>query len=141
MFSKASILAQLDEAAEHGRFMTHQEAQAGHLHAFSDSDRWALAMESYVGEGRYLYVYGNCLLGDIGRNEIHPDKTFWDVLLPLLPGDLPKLLQIDQWNHPDHSLGQKPSQTDTFVMLAEVIKSGDLRDFDPLKLAADSRKA
>lgn len=141
MFSKASILAQLDEAADQGRFMTHREAQAGHLHAFSDSARWALAMESYVDDDKALYVFGNCLDGDIGRHEIHPDKTFWDVLMPLLPADLPKLLQIDQWNHPDLSQKQKPSQTDTFVMLAEVIKSGDLKDFDPLKLAADSRKA
>ncbi|MES1241131.1 MAG: hypothetical protein ABUT39_05880 [Acidobacteriota bacterium] len=42
-----------------------------------------------------------------------------------LPADLPRLLRLDEWNHPDIAEGDLPSESPTFKMLAQVLETGD----------------
>lgn len=42
-----------------------------------------------------------------------------------LPSDLPRLLRLDEWNHPDIAEGDLPSESPTFKMLAQVLETGD----------------
>ncbi len=42
-----------------------------------------------------------------------------------LPRDLPRLLQLDEWNHPDISDGDMPGEHPTFKMIAQVLEAGD----------------
>lgn len=46
----------------------------------------------------------------------------------------PMILQLDEWYHPQLSLGELPSQTETFRMLAEVLVTGDVSRYAPTKL-------
>lgn len=43
---------------------------------------------------------------------------------------LPLLLQLDDWHHPDIAAGQLPSDTETFVAAADAVASGDPSFFD-----------
>lgn len=42
-----------------------------------------------------------------------------------LPPDLPRLLRLDEWNHPDIAEGDLPSESLTFKLLAQVLETGD----------------
>jgi hypothetical protein len=42
-----------------------------------------------------------------------------------LPADLPRLLRLDEWNHPDIAEGDLPSESPTFKLLAQVLETGD----------------
>lgn len=46
-------------------------------------------------------------------------------LRKLIPEDLPLLLRLDEWWHPDTCNEELPSQTDTFQMIADVLVSND----------------
>jgi hypothetical protein len=49
-----------------------------------------------------------------------------------LPTGIPKLLQLDKWHHPLFMTRRlKPSQTQVFQMLAEVIATGDVSRYRP----------
>lgn len=48
-----------------------------------------------------------------------------------LPPDLPRLLRLDEWNHPDISDGDMPGEHPTFVMLAKVLETGDPSHYRP----------
>lgn len=48
-----------------------------------------------------------------------------------VPEDLPQVLRLDEWNHPDVSEGEMPSQSPTFQGLAKVLKTGDLTCYRP----------
>lgn len=43
-----------------------------------------------------------------------------------LPDSLIKIMQLDDWHHPDLVTGELPSETETFRQLAEVLVTGDL---------------
>jgi hypothetical protein len=142
MFSKASILAQLDDCVGRLDFMTLEEAQIARIHVFADPDRWALAFESLTDSQNghkqpVLYVYGNCLInatpGRVLLNE--KQSATWEILGNILPGDLPKLMQLDQWYHPDIVQGQLPSQVSTFVLLSEVLWKADPDIYKPVDRA------
>ncbi len=46
-----------------------------------------------------------------------------------IPADLPEVLRLDEWQHPD---GQEPpSGSETFRQVAEVLATGDLRRYSP----------
>jgi hypothetical protein len=47
-----------------------------------------------------------------------------------IPADLPELLQLDAWNHPD-LLHESPSASPTFQLLAKAIVSGVATDYSP----------
>lgn len=51
-----------------------------------------------------------------------------------LPNSLIKIMQLDEWHHPDLVAGELPSETETFRQLAEVLVSGDLSHYKPSEL-------
>jgi len=192
----AEILAQLDEAAkpygdygfpmlDHGYYYPVDQR----LHAFRDTQRWALIFETLGYNPRagdlidVIQKFGNCVgkpgydnddfLGRIdnaqeldeialsdrdwhrasgvsirGRvipipAEARPDMELWDLLRMVVPedrelflateeelrarvpSDLPRLLMLDEWNHPDILSGEKPSESGTFQQLARALVEGD----------------
>ncbi|GAA1623982.1 DUF7003 family protein [Actinoplanes couchii] len=45
-----------------------------------------------------------------------------------IPADLPEIMRLDQWRHPD---GERPSESATFRQLAEVLATGDTGRYAP----------
>ncbi|EWM64142.1 MULTISPECIES: DUF7003 family protein [Micromonospora] len=45
--------------------------------------------------------------------------------------DIPEVLRLDQWNHPDLAGGLRPSESETFRQIADVLTTGDLRRYAP----------
>ncbi len=45
--------------------------------------------------------------------------------------ELPLLLRLDQWHHPDVSAGEMPSKSEAFKMIAEVLATGDASRYKP----------
>jgi hypothetical protein len=48
-----------------------------------------------------------------------------------LPQDLPVMLTIDEWYHPNLAIGQMPSKSETFWQLSKVIAMGDSSFYEP----------
>jgi hypothetical protein len=48
-----------------------------------------------------------------------------------LPADLPRLLRLDEWSHPDVAEGDLPSESPTFKALAQVLETGDAALYRP----------
>lgn len=48
-----------------------------------------------------------------------------------LPSDLPEILTLREWFHPDLAMGQKPSETETFQQLAKVVATRDISHYQP----------
>ncbi len=48
-----------------------------------------------------------------------------------IPSDLSLFLQLDQWNHPDIADDQLPSQSETFIQIAEAIVTGHKTAYQP----------
>jgi len=49
----------------------------------------------------------------------------------LLPPDLPLILRLDEWHHPDLVEGEMPSKNEAFQMIADVLVSGDPGCYKP----------
>lgn len=47
------------------------------------------------------------------------------------PHNLPVWMCLDHWHHPDLAGGERPSESETFVMLAEAIEQGDKALYRP----------
>ncbi|MET7426161.1 hypothetical protein [Dactylosporangium sp. NPDC005555] len=45
-----------------------------------------------------------------------------------IPADLPEIMRLDQWHHPD---GKLPSESTTFNQLADVLTTGDVERYAP----------
>lgn len=45
-----------------------------------------------------------------------------------IPADLPEIMRLDQWHHPD---GELPSESTTFSQLADVLVTGDVKRYTP----------
>jgi uncharacterized protein DUF7003 len=62
----------------------------------------------------------------------HRDLLFAteDELRRRIPADLPKVLQLEEWHHPDVSVDELPSGSPTFQELAEVLSTGDTGRYD-----------
>ncbi len=54
-----------------------------------------------------------------------------DELHQLIPTDLPRLIRLDAWNHPDIAAEEKPSDNITFQMLADVLVSSNPACYHP----------
>lgn len=55
-------------------------------------------------------------------------NLFWvtrEEISTKIPKDLPIFMTLDSWHHPDLVEGEKPSETETFQQLADVIMTGD----------------
>lgn len=50
-----------------------------------------------------------------------------------IPPDLPLILRLDEWHHPDLAADELPSQSETFQMIAEVLETGDKSRYVPGK--------
>lgn len=50
-----------------------------------------------------------------------------------IPEDLPLILRLDEWYHPDVANDERPSENETFQMLAKVLATGDVSQFKPSK--------
>ncbi|HVE56051.1 MAG TPA: hypothetical protein VNB22_04430, partial [Pyrinomonadaceae bacterium] len=48
-----------------------------------------------------------------------------------IPEDLPLILRLDEWNHPDLAADQLPSESKTFRMIADVLITGDASLYQP----------
>jgi hypothetical protein len=48
-----------------------------------------------------------------------------------VPIDLPIILRLDEWHHPDLADGELPSRSRTFQMIAELVGSGDSKHYQP----------
>lgn len=45
--------------------------------------------------------------------------------------DMERILQLEEWNHPDLISGELPSDSQAFQQLAEVLISGDSKVYQP----------
>lgn len=50
-----------------------------------------------------------------------------------IPADIPKILELDEWFHIDLAGDEKPSENETFQMLAKVLETGNLNEYKPTK--------
>ena len=50
-----------------------------------------------------------------------------------IPEDLPQILRLEEWSHPDVSEGEMPSDSPTFQSLAKVLERGDAALYRPRK--------
>jgi hypothetical protein len=48
-----------------------------------------------------------------------------DEIRARVPADLPQILRLDEWNHPDVSEGELPGESPTFQALAQILETGD----------------
>lgn len=48
-----------------------------------------------------------------------------------LPADLPQVLRLDEWCHPDIAEGDLPSESPTFQLLARALETGDASVYRP----------
>jgi hypothetical protein len=67
--------------------------------------------------------------------------TYRDILLATeaelrarLAGNIPLMLQLNEWYHPDIVTGAKPSENETFILIAEMIDKIDTGIYHPSKL-------
>jgi hypothetical protein len=47
---------------------------------------------------------------------------------------LPLILQLDDWHHPNELMGEKPSRTETFDMIADVLATGEPSRYRPSEI-------
>jgi hypothetical protein len=50
-----------------------------------------------------------------------------------VPADLPLILRLEEWHHPDVARRELPSQSSTFQMLAEVLRTNSRQPYRPIK--------
>jgi hypothetical protein len=48
-----------------------------------------------------------------------------------IPSDLPQILELNEWCHNDLANGEKPSENETFQMLAKVLETGNSAFYQP----------
>lgn len=68
----------------------------------------------------------------------HRDRLFAtdEELRGVVPADVPMMLRLNDWRHPDIADGELPSQTQAFRNLAEVLESGDVTPYRPTEPAS-----
>ncbi|WP_324027814.1 hypothetical protein QSV08_07675 [Maribacter sp. BPC-D8] len=50
-----------------------------------------------------------------------------------IPMDLPKIIELTEWNHPDCADSELPSKNETFKQLAKVLETGQTEHYKPKK--------
>jgi hypothetical protein len=56
-----------------------------------------------------------------------------DELRNRVPSDIPEFLRLTEWFHPDLASDEKPSQNETFIMIAKALATGDKSKYTPTK--------
>ena len=102
-------------------------------------EEWAVApgVESMIVRGRALPVAdreGDELV-DVFRDLVPSYRDLFladeEELRRRVPRDLPQVLTLDEWHHPDVMDGARPSESETFVLLADVLVEGRPELFRP----------
>ncbi len=90
--------------------------------------------EQYAGHGiqleddRRIHTYELCrFVADVARDRVlaSPEEQRVSV------ADMTKLLQLEEWNHPDLVNEVLPSESECFVQLARVLETGDVAQYRP----------
>ncbi len=58
-----------------------------------------------------------------------------DEIRARVPTDLPQILRLEEWSHPDISEGDMPAESPTFQALAKVLETGDVTLYRPRRKA------
>lgn len=80
-------------------------------------------------ESPNVQVFELCrYLADVAREQVlaTPEERRVSVL-----AEMEQVLQLDEWNHPNLVEDDRPSGSETFQQLAEVLVSGDVTRFQP----------
>ncbi|PYT63401.1 MAG: hypothetical protein DMG35_04235 [Acidobacteria bacterium] len=78
-----------------------------------------------------IQVYELCrLLADIARTKVL--ATAQEQRISVLP-DMKQILQLEEWHHPNIVEDDRPSSSETFRQLAQVLETGDLKLYHPSK--------
>jgi len=80
-------------------------------------------------DDRHIHTYELCrFLADVARDRVlaSPEEQRVSVL-----ADMTKVLQLEEWNHPDLVNEALPSATECFVQLARVLETGDVEQYRP----------
>jgi hypothetical protein len=90
--------------------------------------------EYYKGKGIELEFENKVTPWEFLRGLI-PEQSnlFWltrQEISKKIPLDLPEIMTLINWHHPDLALGQKPSEMETFQQLADVIVTGDITQYN-----------
>lgn len=54
-----------------------------------------------------------------------------DEIRTIIPADIPQILQLHEWHHPDLADGALPGGNETFQMIAKVLETGDTSHYHP----------
>jgi hypothetical protein len=64
-------------------------------------------------------------------------NSFWateEEIRDRIPIDIPKIIELKEWFHPDLVNDEMPSKNETFKQLAKVLETGDIHFYKPTKL-------
>ena len=66
-------------------------------------------------------------------DRLHHDKLVatGDEIQGRIPTNLPKILELHDWFHPDVVSGELPSKNETFIQIAKVLETGDGKFYEP----------
>jgi len=82
-----------------------------------------------------IQVFELCrYLAEVERERVLATST--EQRVSVLP-DMQRIMQLDEWNHPDLAGDERPSELESFRQLAEVLSTGDVAQYKPT-LAANT---
>jgi hypothetical protein len=88
-------------------------------------DRHVVALE----QPSRIQVFELCrFLADIAREQVLATRQ--ERRVSVMP-DMSQVLQLEEWHHPDLGNGERPSRSETFQQLAQVLATGDAKLYHP----------
>jgi len=91
----------------------------------SDYSRFGIELQ----DPERVHVFEFCrYLSAVAREEVV--ATASEQRVSVLPG-MEKLLQLDEWHHPDLANDERPSELESFKQLANVLSTGDVSQYKP----------
>lgn len=91
----------------------------------SDFSQFGIELE----EPERIHVFELCrYLAAVSREDVLATAT--EQRVSVLPG-MEKLLQLDEWHHPDLVNDERPSELESFKQLARVLSTGDVGQYKP----------
>lgn len=78
-----------------------------------------------------IFVFELCrFLADVARDDVL--ATPQEQRVSVLP-EMKQILQLEEWNHPDIVADERPSGSETFQQLAQVLATGDISLYRPTR--------
>jgi hypothetical protein len=93
-------------------------------------DRAALAAKG-IKTGRRRRLRGQDLLRGLLPEYRHLLLATEDELRRRVPADLPLVIRLDEWHHPDLADDERPGDSPTFRAIADVLLRGDANSYHP----------